>query len=276
MKNPVRSILLLVVVGLAVVLGLAAIPAWAAELRMTGFVDTAFPHFQSNVSPPRDGGDSDVTLGNDQHTIGRTRGRMYFNVIASDDLRGVFGFELDAVWGACPDGAHVLRPQHRHGGEHRDQVDLRRFPRAAAARRQSLAPGRDAPLCHAAAWRERHARRRGRRGPAAEFHRSGGAHLYYVQFEENGAPGVDTFPGMPVANQFGEDYATGMTLRLKPLEGWDLHIPFVYGHLQIPSNSMTSQSGPAVNSPQYFTNVTTESRYYAGIDSRYRMWQSQH
>ena len=102
------------------------------------------------------------------------------------------------------------------------------------------------------------------------------AHFYYVQFEEDTAAGVDRFPGMPVANQFGEDYATGMTLRLKPLEGMDLHIPFVYGHLQIPSNSMTSQSGPAVNSPQYFTNVTTESRYYAGFDSRYRIGQSQH
>jgi len=104
MKNPARYILLLVMVGLAVVLGLAAIPAWAAELRMTGFVDTAFPHFESNISPPRPDGDSDVTRGNDQHTIGRTRGRMYFNAIASDDLRAVFGFELDAVWGACPDG----------------------------------------------------------------------------------------------------------------------------------------------------------------------------
>ena len=27
------------------------IPAWAAELRLTGYLDSAFPHFQSNVSP---------------------------------------------------------------------------------------------------------------------------------------------------------------------------------------------------------------------------------
>jgi hypothetical protein len=69
-------------------------------------------------------------------------------------------------------------------------------------------------------------------------------HVYYAQFEEDSAADADRFPGMPVANQFGEDYATGMTLRLKPIDGLDLHIPFVYGHLQLPSNTMTSQSGP--------------------------------
>ena len=96
-------------------------------------------------------------------------------------------------------------------------------------------------------------------------------HLYYVQFEENTGASDTSFPGMPIANQFGEDYATGMTLRLKPIDGLDLHIPFVYGHLQLPSNSMTSQSGPGILSPQYFTNVTTESRFYVGFDSRYRI-----
>src|SRR5262247_1188262 len=98
MKHAVRYILLLVVVGLV------ATPAWAAELRMTGFIDAAFPHWELNVSPPRTGGDSDVTR-QDSQFFGRTRGRMYFNAIASDDLRGVFGFELDAAWGRNPDGA---------------------------------------------------------------------------------------------------------------------------------------------------------------------------
>src|SRR5262245_25186254 len=101
-ESPMKLVLWCLV--LPMVVGLVAIPAWAAELRMTGFVDTAFPHFQMNVSPPRTDGDSDVSVMTDKHLIGRTRGRMYFNAIASDDLRGVFGFELDAVWGACPDG----------------------------------------------------------------------------------------------------------------------------------------------------------------------------
>jgi hypothetical protein len=98
MKNAVRCGVLLAVVGLAVVVGLAAVPAWAAELRTTGYLDSVFPHFQSNVSAS----DRDTTNLSDQHTIGRTRGRLYFNIIGSDDLRAVFGFELDAIWGDCP------------------------------------------------------------------------------------------------------------------------------------------------------------------------------
>jgi hypothetical protein len=94
------------------------------------------------------------------------------------------------------------------------------------------------------------------------------AHLYYVQFEEDSAADFDRFPG---GDKLGEDYATGMTLRLKPVAGLDLHIPFVYGHLHLPSDTMTSQSGPGFASPEYFANVATESRYYVGLDARYRL-----
>jgi hypothetical protein len=269
MKNAVRCVVLLVVV-LLVGVGLAAIPAWAAELRTTGYVDTAFPHFQSNVSPPD--GDRDVTRLSDQHTIGRTRGRLYFNLIASDDLRGVFGFELDAVWGRNPDGAAFSFDRNTDMAGNIETkwiyVDFR-IPQVPIGHRIRLGgiPLYATPL----------------HGQTV-LHGDMGAgdllltltdqvalHLYYTQFEEDTAAGIDRFPGNPVANQFGEDYATGMTLRLKPIEGLDLHIPFVYGHLQLPSDTMTSQSGPGILSPQYFTNVTTESRYYVGFDSRYRL-----
>jgi hypothetical protein len=252
------------------VVGLAAIPAWAAELRLTGFLDSAFPHFSSNISPPRTGGDSDVTLSNDQSTFGRTRGRMYFNVIGSDDLRAVFGFELDAIWGACPDGDMCFDRNTDMASNIETKwlyVDFR-IPQLPIGNRIRLGgfPLQVTPL----------------HGQTVLHGDMGGgdmlltltdkvaAHLYYVQFEEDTTAGVDRFPGMPLTNRFGEDYATGMTLRLKPLDGLDLHIPFVYGHLQIPSNTMTSQSAPGLLSPQYFTNVTTESRYYVGFDSRYR------
>ena len=95
--------------------------------------------------------------------------------------------------------------------------------------------------------------------------------LYYVQLEEN----TETFSHMPTSGantNLGEDYYTGGTLMLKPLDNLDLHLVSVYGHVQNPFGSWaTGQSGPfhAINADP--TNVTTESRYYFGFDSRYRI-----
>ena len=95
--------------------------------------------------------------------------------------------------------------------------------------------------------------------------------LYYVQYEEN----VETFRTMPTSGantNLGEDYTTGATLMLKPLEGLDLHLVGVYGHLQNPfGSSLTGNSGPFHSIQNDATNVTTESRYYVGFDSRYRI-----
>ena len=51
-------------------LGLAAIPALAAELRVTGFIDNVFPRWDSNLS----GVDNDPTR-NENVFMGRTRMR---------------------------------------------------------------------------------------------------------------------------------------------------------------------------------------------------------
>jgi hypothetical protein len=46
MENAARCTILLLV------LGLAAAPAFAAELRTTGFIDNIFPHWERNISNP--------------------------------------------------------------------------------------------------------------------------------------------------------------------------------------------------------------------------------
>jgi hypothetical protein len=94
-----------------------------------------------------------------------------------------------------------------------------------------------------------------------------GVHLFYTQFAEDSAPDNDRFPG---SDKFGEIFATGMVLRLKPVEGLDLHLPFVYGYNESPFTGMTSQSGPFKNVVRATQNVADESRYYLGFDSRYR------
>ena len=89
--------------------------------------------------------------------------------------------------------------------------------------------------------------------------------FYYVQLEED----TDRYPG---SAKVGEDYLTGSTLMLKPLSGLDLHLLGVYFHGQAPFGaSLTGSGGPFDNVASDSLNVTTESRYYLGFDSRYRI-----
>ena len=63
MKHVVRSILLLIAIGLI------AAPVFAAELRVTGFFDNVFPHWEKNISGQN--GDNDTTRAHDMATLGR-------------------------------------------------------------------------------------------------------------------------------------------------------------------------------------------------------------
>jgi hypothetical protein len=273
MKNVVRCLMLLVVVGLA------AAPAWAAELRTTGFIDSVFPHYERNISNP--GSDNDATRNHDAATWGRTRGRMFFNFIASDDLRGVFGIELDAVWGLprrdaagadCPQGDAPFQFEFCGFAQNTDinnfqlkhmYVDFR-VPQLPFGNRTQLGglPIAATPLHGQIILHGDF----GGGSTRVTFTDQASLLLYYVQYEED----VETWPNMPT--RLGEDYATGATLMLKPLDGLDLHLVGVYGHMQNPFDSgLTGNSGPFHSIQNDTLNVTTESRYYVGFDSRYRI-----
>jgi hypothetical protein len=277
MKKFVGCLILLVVVGLA------AAPAWAAELRTTGFVDTVFPHFELNISG-QPGGEQDVTRNHDHATWGRTRGRMFFNFIASDDLRGVFGFELDATYGqprrnaagaGCPEdvvGEGGAADFEFCGFGQNTDVNLIevkhlfvdfRVPQLPIGNRTRIGglPIQATPLHGQIVLHGDF----GGGETVLTFTDRVAAHLYYVQYEED----VERFPGSP---KLGEDYATGMTLRLKPLAALELHLLGIYGHIQPPvGGTMGGQSGPFNNIQSDPLNVATESRYYLGFDSRYRL-----
>jgi hypothetical protein len=269
---------------LLLAVGLAGSPALAAELRTTGFIDNVFPHWELNVSPPQ--ADNDATRNQDQEMIGRTRGRMFFNFIASDDLRGVFGIELDALYGlprtdqggsGCATGEGAYGNDCAGFGQNTDinnfqlkhlYVDFR-IPQLPVGNRTQLGglPLQATPL-------------HGQLILHGDF--GGGVTrltftdrvalmMYYVQLEEN----TWTFPHMPpfgTNTNLGEDYYTGATLQTRPIDGLDLHLVGIYGHLQNPWGSWaTGQSGPFHSIQNDPTNVATESRYYLGFDSRYRI-----
>jgi hypothetical protein len=61
---------------LLVMLGLAAAPAFAAEMRVTGFFDNVFPRWDMNTSSV----DNDPTRNQDEIFAGRTRLRSFLGV----------------------------------------------------------------------------------------------------------------------------------------------------------------------------------------------------
>jgi Porin subfamily len=275
MKNVMRCMALLVVFGLA------AAPAFAAELRTTGFIDNVFPHFETNISA--NPGDNDPTRNKDHATWGRTRGRLFFNLLASDDLRGVFGIELDATYGqprrnaagaGCPEDVTGSGDADNFEfcgfGQNTDinnfelkhlYVDFR-VPQIPIGNRTQLGgfPLATTPLHGQIILHGDF----GGGSTLLTFTDRVALHLYYVQYDED----VERFPGSP---KLGEDYATGTTVRLKPISGLDVHLPFIYYHGQNPFvGGIPGNSGPFHAIQNDTRNVTTESRYYLGFDARYR------
>jgi hypothetical protein len=270
MKNAVRYMVLLIMVGLA------AAPAFAAELRITGFIDNVFPRWDSNFS----GVDQDPTR-KEEIFVGRTRLRNFFNFIASDDLRGVFATEFDAFYGAPADNPRSDGACVKGEGDYvneqcgfKNSIDVNnleikqvfvdfRVPQLPLGNRWRLGglPFNVTPL-HSQVLYTMDA---GGGDLRLTFSDQVSVLLYYVQLEED----LDRFVG---SNKVGEDYITGATLMLKPIDGLDFHVLGVYNHGHQPFGSdLTGSGGPFNNVQNDTLNVQTESRYYLGFDARYRI-----
>jgi hypothetical protein len=274
MKHVVRCMILLVVVGLT------AGPAFAAELRVTGFFDNTFPHWESNLSNPRPAGDDDTTRASDQATWGRTRFRGFFNFIATDDLRGVFALEIDQAYGAptsditgsgCVEGEGTFQFEQCgfRNGIDTNSLELKnlyidfRVPQIPIGNRWRLGgfPASVTPL-HSLQLYTMDA---GGGDLRLDFSDQVSLLMYYVQLEED----VNRFQG---STKLGEDYLTGATLMLRPITGLDFHVIGLYGHGQTPFGpALTGTGGPFNGVVLDSLNVRTESRYYLGFDSRYRI-----
>jgi hypothetical protein len=271
MKHVVRCMALLVVIGLA------AAPAYAAELRVTGFFDNVFPRWDSNLS----GVDQDPTR-KEELFVGRTRWRGFFNFIASDDLRGVFALEIDQFYGAPANnpragGCQEFPEQEEYALEQcgfRNSIDTNSLelkqlyadfsvPQLPIGNRWRLGglPFSVTPL-HSQVLYTMDA---GGGDVRLTFTDQVSLLLYYVQLEED----LDRFIG---STKIGEDYLTGGTLMLRPIPGLDFHILGVYNHGHFPfGGDLTGSGGPFNNVANDVLNVRTESRWYLGFDARYRI-----
>jgi hypothetical protein len=288
MKKVVGAIALLFLAGFLVN------SASAAELRVTGFFDNIFPHVDKNLSQA----DLDATNNKDTFFAGRERSRLFFNFIASDDLRGIFGLEIDQVYGApsrnatgsrcVPDAANAttiqgqrVLTQNFDACGFRNQIDNNvlelknlyvdfRVPQIPIGNRWQIGgfPADVTPL-HPHLLYTMDA---GGGNVKVDFTDQVSLLLHYVQLEED--LDVNQYNTQVNSTIFrrGEDYLTGGTLMLKPIPGLDLHLIGLYGHLQQPFGAdLTGGGGPFNTVLGGPTNVTTESRYYLGFDSRYRL-----
>jgi hypothetical protein len=268
MKYAIKLLILLVVVGLATA------PAFAAELRVTGFFDNIIPRWGSNMSST----DQDPTRNSDLEFLGRERTRFFFNFIASDDLRGVFGLEIDQNYGApvsdrigsCipEEGTFAFRDcgfdnaidnvaievKHMYADFRIPQIPIGNRWRIGGFRFQAL------PLHSSTVYNIDG----GGGDVRLTFSDQVGLLLSYQQMEED-------FDRFPTSDKIGEDYVTAATLMLKPINGLDFHLLGIYAHLHEPHGTLTGTGGPFASITQDSRNVATESRYYMGFDARWRI-----
>ena len=257
--------------------GFLAAPAFAAELRVTGFFDNILPHWDNNLSGQNE--DNDPTR-HDQAFWGRERFRGFFNFIATDNLRGVLALEIDQAYGApsinpvgsgcvVGTGAYANEQCGFREGIDNNAIEIKqlyvdfRIPQLPFGNRTQLGglPINLTPL-HSGLLYTTDV---GGGLTRLDLTDQVSLMLYYVQLEED----FDRFRG---SAKLGEDYVTGSTVLLKPISGLDLHLLGVYTHSQQPFGSaLTGTNGPFNNVASDSLNVTTESRYYLGFDSRYRL-----
>jgi hypothetical protein len=77
-------------------LGMTALSAYADDrLKMTGYVDN---HISLVTNRSRI--DDDLTVDDDDRFMGRSRARLFFNIIAAPDSKAVVALEFDQLWGS--------------------------------------------------------------------------------------------------------------------------------------------------------------------------------
>jgi hypothetical protein len=252
------------------------VPVLAVELRVRGFFENVFPHFGRNTSDQ----DLNMTRNDDTIFFGRERARLFFDFLASDDLQGVLGLEVDSIYGAPRFnrvGSRCVQTVDVYGAEQcgfRNGIDVNslevknlyvdfRLPQLPFGNRFLLGgiPANVTPLHPYLLYTQDG----GGGSVRLDFTDQVSVLLHYIQMEED----LDRFRG---SAKIGEDYLAGMTLMLRPLSGFDLHLIGVYGHLQAPFGpNLLIGTGPFNGIVGDATNVATEERYYVGFDARYRL-----
>jgi hypothetical protein len=263
------------VVAFLLLIGVMSMPSLAADLHVRGFFENVFPHFDHNTSDQ----DFDMTRNDDQIFFGRARTRLFFDLIASDDLRGLLALEMDSIYGAprfnrvgsrCVPGTdpYAFEQCGFRNGIDTNTLEVKnlyadfRIPQLPIGNRWQIGgiAANITPL-HPYLLYTIDA---GGGSVKLDFTDQVSLLLHYIQLEED----LDRFDG---STKLGEDYIAAATLMLRPIAGFDLHLLGVFSHMQAPFGpTILIGTGPFNGIVGDATNVTTEDRYYIGFDARYR------
>jgi hypothetical protein len=259
------------VVALLALAGLAAIPAYADQrLTVTGFIDNHVRAF-GNLSAT----DASFVADDDDEWHARTRGRIFFNVAATEFSKAVVAFEFDQFWGdssrsisgsgssptrcvtseaeeTCTlvNGGFdfgidnfVIELKHLYADFQIPQLPVRV---RLGGMDINATPLKDLTLVtmDVAAIEV-----------TIDAHPQFKVLAYFSPTEED----FDE----EFAAKLGEDYFTGLTLQTIPMKGLNIDLVFAFQHLRGPNfNSSTAR----IISPA----VASEDRYWLGVDARWK------
>jgi hypothetical protein len=263
-------------VALLVLAGLLDLPADADQrLTVTGYIDNHVRVIKNNSAT-----DDDLTNDDDEPFGARTRGRIFFNVAATEFSRAVVGLEFDQFWGdsarnisgsgaspRCvtteplgqPPGTgtctlvnggfdigidnFVLELKHLYVEFKLPEIPVQFRIGGLPLTATRLKDGMLLNMDVAAL------------AILADLSPQLKLLAYYSQSEED----FDEI----FAARFGEDWFSGLTLQTTPMKGLDVDLLFAFQHLSSPNFSTSTQRFATAG-------LRREDRWWLGIDARWR------
>ncbi|GIX48880.1 MAG: membrane protein [Candidatus Tectimicrobiota bacterium] len=249
--------------------GVLALPALADDrLKVTGFIDTHMTLY-SNVSPTDDNFTDGTALGckadgcdEDDSWHLRTRGRIFFNVAATENTKAVIAFEIDQAWGQNTGIPGTSAPGFDIAIDNTGVTELKQM--YVDAKLPGLPVRLRAGGFYLINTRLKQWILWGNDVAAValdiDFHPQVKALVYF-------APTQEDFDELLAGGRLGEDYLTGVTLQTTPMKGLDVDFIVAFQHLQAPS------FGGADGNVRVFpvAGLKSEDRWYLGVDARWKM-----
>lgn len=237
------------VLVLLVLAGMIAGPTYADDrLKVTGYIDNHV-HWMENTAD-----NNDLTHTADRF-IGRSRARLFFNMIATENSKGVVALEFDQEWGERP----TAHDGFDWGNDQRDVVELKQlyvdFKIPGAPVRLEVG----GPRFHSSRLKDCILMCRDSAGINAYIDVAPAARmiLYYTQIQELKS-------AFRSQDSRGEDYLMGTTIETSFAQGLRVNFFGIFAHEQ--GDQFRLQTSSKIGSP----GMEKTNLFWLGVDARLR------